>query len=52
MLLPPDDLLQDCVPIVVTVTTNGDLLKLIQSYRNALDLCNADKAALRAWSKQ
>lgn len=50
-MLPPPDLLQDCVAEYVEVRTNGDLLALIQSYRAALAACNSDKAALRAWSQ-
>ena len=49
-LLPPTDLLQDCLPPTYTVATNGDLATGILLERNALALCNIDKAALRAWS--
>lgn len=51
VLLPPDDLLQDCVADAVEPRTNLDLLRLIQSQRAALAGCNADKAALRAWGQ-
>lgn len=49
-LLPPTDLLQDCLSPTYTVATNGDLATGILLERNALALCNIDKASLRAWA--
>ena len=49
-LLPPADLLQDCLAPTYTVVTNGDLATGIMLERNALALCNIDKASLRAWA--
>lgn len=50
-MTPPVDLLQDCPHPAVLTGTNGDLARGILAYREALSLCNNDKAALRAWSE-
>lgn len=51
--VPPPALTQDCpTPPPRPLQTNMDLLWVIQDFRLALDLCNADKAALRAWSEE
>jgi hypothetical protein len=51
-LKPPVDLLQDCPHPTVATATNGDLARGILAYREALTLCNNDKAALREWDKE
>lgn len=49
-MLPPTELLEDCpVPEAVEVRTNGQLFSYNQGLKLSLRLCNADKAALRAW---
>jgi hypothetical protein len=49
---PPTDLLADCPHPVVNVTKNKGLAEGILAYRQALDKCNNDKAALREWQKE
>ena len=49
-LLPPADLLQECVAPTYSVVTNADLASGILLERNALAICNIDKASLRAWA--
>lgn len=51
-LYPPTDLMQDCLAPTYTVATNGDLATGILLERNALALCNIDKAALREWASK
>lgn len=49
-LTPPPDLLADCRHAPApTERTNGALAGAVQAERAALDRCNADKAALRAY---
>ncbi|WP_143277469.1 Rz1-like lysis system protein LysC [Bordetella genomosp. 9] len=49
--LPPAEYLEDCLHAEPPQErTNGALADFAQRERLALDLCNADKAALRAWS--
>lgn len=48
---PPDYLLRDCVANTTPIRTNGDLLRRKADLEDALRLCNVDKAALRAWTK-
>lgn len=48
---PPDFLLAECPAPVFDGHTNGDLITHILGLRDSLSRCNADKAALRAWSK-
>ncbi len=48
--LPLDHLLKSCPgPSWPAAGTNGDLARLLQEYQLALDLCDADKEALRLW---
>ena len=48
--MPPADLLADCPHAPApTARTNGALAGAVQDERAALDRCNADKAALRAY---
>lgn len=49
-VLPPAQYLQECVAQLVPIRTNGDLAINYQALKRALKLCNADKAALRAWA--
>lgn len=49
---PPTDLLADCPHPVINVTKNKGLAEGILAYRDALDKCNNDKAALREWQKE
>lgn len=49
-LKPPVDLLAVCPTPVVDVTKNQGLVNGLLAYADALDQCNNDKAALRAWS--
>jgi len=45
-------LLADCPePAAPAVRTNGALAQSVLDYQTALDGCNADKAALRAWGE-
>ena len=49
---PPAHLLADCpYPDPGPVVSNGDLIRLLPQWRQALDNCNADKAGLRAWAE-
>lgn len=48
--MPPADLLADCPhALAPPERTNGALAGAVQEERAALDRCNADKAALRAY---
>lgn len=47
--LPPLYLLNDCGINHNPVSTNGELLYFAIKTNNQIVLCNADKAALRAW---
>lgn len=50
---PPADLLADCPHADAPADrTNGGLADFALRERQALDTCNADKAALRAWAKE
>jgi hypothetical protein len=50
--LPPDSLLADCAHAPEPAErTNAALAAYVYSERVALDLCNAGKAALRAWAR-
>jgi uncharacterized lipoprotein YajG len=47
---PPAEYLQECVAKLVPIKVNGDLVRNYAAVKTALKLCNADKAALRAWA--
>lgn len=49
-LMPPTELLQDCLAVEYTVRTNSDLAQGLLAERMALALCNNDKKELRAWA--
>ena len=51
--LPPNHLLESCPEPSWPVSggTNADLARLLSEYQLSLDLCNADKAGLRAWAE-
>lgn len=51
-LLPPASLLAECPAPRAALSTNGALVDYILALRNALRLCNDDKAALREWANQ
>jgi hypothetical protein len=46
---PPSALLLETPHPDFTGSSNGDLVNFIDEVGNALDMCNADKAALRNW---
>jgi hypothetical protein len=48
-VVPPAELLEDCVRRPVRMETNGDLVVAYAIRDQDLDICNADKAALRVW---
>lgn len=48
-ILPPAHLLADCTYSRTVPRTNGELLAQRNERGDALDLCNADKEALRVW---
>jgi hypothetical protein len=48
---PPVELLEDCPTPVVSTKTNGGLARGVRDLKEALRLCNVDKASLRAWQK-
>lgn len=50
-LSPPADLLRPCPEPEYDKSTNGGLASGLARFRESLGLCNADKAALREWSK-
>ncbi|WP_034628614.1 Rz1-like lysis system protein LysC [Desulfocurvibacter africanus] len=50
-VMPPPALAQDTARPTWTGRTNGDLLEHAIDLGAALDRCNADKAALRAWAQ-
>lgn len=45
LTLPPDELIEDCAGPALTKNPVHDL----PAYERAIQDCNADKAALRAW---
>ncbi len=48
---PPDDLMENCAHAARPGgNTVADLAQAVINERGKLDLCNADKAALRAWA--
>lgn len=49
---PPVELLADCPKPSPVIETNGALAQAYVLRGHAIDLCNADKAALRAWVKE
>lgn len=49
-LTPPTEYIQDCPGDGYKVVLTGDLPEALRRSRAALKLCNADKAALRAWA--
>lgn len=49
-LKPPAVLLLDCPTVAFTGQTYGDLVQHAISLKEAIDLCNQDKAALRKWA--
>lgn len=48
--LPPEVLLQDCPEPPANIRTNKDLAEWALALRQALRVCNNDKAALREWA--
>lgn len=49
--LPAEHLLADCPePTAIRPKVNRDIVVHLDDWRTALRLCNADKAALRAWA--
>ncbi len=51
LLTPPESLLADCAHAAPpTGRTNADLADYVLREQGALDECNTDKAALRAWA--
>lgn len=48
-LKPPESLLMDCPEPGGRPQTNGQLADYALALRNALRVCNNDKAALREW---
>ena len=50
ILVPPTDLMADCPEPKPRLVTNEDLTIGYLDMRQALRVCNADKAALRAWA--
>lgn len=51
-LLPPNELVQDCIAPEVVAGTNKDLANSIILLGDALELCNIDKKALRDWANK
>ncbi len=52
-LLPPQELLDDCEHATAPEErTNAELARWLKDEQYALDACNADKAALRAWAQE
>lgn len=50
---PPAALLEDCPhALEPSQRTNGSLAEWLKAEQAALDECNTDKAALRAWAGQ
>ncbi|KAF1043418.1 MAG: hypothetical protein GAK35_02202 [Herbaspirillum frisingense] len=49
---PPSDLLNDCPHAAAPDRTNAGLANYVKAEQDALDNCNADKAALRAWASK
>lgn len=52
ILIPPEDLMQDCPEPSSSAATNEDLVNRFIDMRAALRVCNADKRALRSWSAE
>ncbi|MGJ7506778.1 Rz1-like lysis system protein LysC [Variovorax sp. GT1P44] len=51
-LLPPLEWLEDCpLPERPAERTNAALAGAVAEHRTVIELCNADKAALREWAK-
>ncbi len=52
-LLPPQELLADCEHATAPdERTNAGLVRWLKDEQYAIDVCNADKAALRAWAQE
>lgn len=52
-LLPPQELLADCEHATAPEErTNAGLARWLKDEQYALELCNADKTALRAWAQE
>lgn len=51
-IVPPAELLEDCVKREVLLRTNGDLVQAYVTRDQDLDTCNADKAGLRRWVRE
>jgi hypothetical protein len=51
-VLPPEHLLDLCSVEQPQIGTNGDLAKTVIGLKAAIDQCNADKAALKAWAEK
>lgn len=49
-LTPPDEYLKDCPHATPPDRTQGGLADYAKREQHALDDCNTDKAALRAWA--
>lgn len=49
---PPAVLLADCPEPTAELRTNRELAEAFLAMRQALRLCNVDKAALRGWAEQ
>ena len=47
---PSPELLRHCPEPIVSVRTNGELAEATLAYKDALQKCNIDKAALREWA--
>lgn len=47
--LPPNELLKDCKDKARVIRTNEDLAEAYNDRGTILELCNADKEALRKW---
>ena len=52
ILLPPQDLMQECSFRERVLVTNADLARAYLEARGALELCNNEKAALREWAER
>jgi hypothetical protein len=48
--MPPEEYLADCPIPMDPIPTNGDLARRDAARKAALEACNAQLAALRAWS--
>ena len=51
-VLPPVELLQNCVESNIDIRTNGGLAKAVPILRQDLRVCSLDKQALRRWAEE